>query len=70
MKSLWCTRKSIKHGFKIELVACVACTCKKRKICKPYAAVPLVDIAAANRESKRLGHDAAEDLPLFEATLK
>ncbi len=70
MKSLWCTRKSSTHGFKIELVACVACTCKKRKTCKPYAEVPLSEIAAANRESKRTGHNVAEDLPLFESMLK
>ncbi len=58
------------HGFKIELVACVACKCKKRKTCKPYAEVPLTEIAAANRESKRTGHKVAEDLPLFESMLK
>jgi len=70
MKSLWCTRKGISHGFHIELVACVACTCKKRKTCKPYADLPLTAIASANKESKRTGHGVAEDLPLFESAIK
>ena len=70
MKHIWCTRKGIRHGFKHDLVACVACSCKKRAKCKPYAEVPLIEIAAANRESKRTGHNVAEDLPLFELLLK
>jgi len=70
MKSIWCTRKGISHGFHIELVACVACQCKKRKTCRSYADVPLVEIAGANIESKRTGHGVAEDLPLFETLLK
>ncbi|MDX8388149.1 MAG: hypothetical protein R8M46_06400 [Ghiorsea sp.] len=70
MKLIWCTKKGLSHGFQNELVACVACVCKKRKTCKAYAEVPLKDIAAANRDSRKQGHDVAEDLPLFEAMLK
>jgi len=70
MKLIWCTKKGVAHGFQNELVACVACVCKKRKTCRPYAEVPLCEIAAANLESKKQGHAAAEDLPLFEALIK
>ena len=70
MKLIWCTKKGVAHGFQNELVACVACVCKKRKMCKAYAETPLQDIAAANRESKQHGHNVAENLPLFEAVLK
>jgi len=70
MNLIWCTKKGVAHGFQNELVACVACVCKRRKTCKPYAAVPLQEVAAANLESKKQGHAVAEDLPLFEALIK
>jgi hypothetical protein len=70
MRLIWCTRKGMSHGFQNELVACVACTCRKRKTCKMYAEVPLEEIAAANRDAKQAGYQSAEDLPLFEAALK
>ena len=70
MKHIWCTRKGIAHGFQNELVACVACACKKRKTCKPYAAISLTEIAAANKEAKANGYKVSEDLPLFESLLK
>jgi hypothetical protein len=70
MKHIWCTKKGIAHGFQNELVACVACVCKKRKDCKPYAAIPLTEIARANKEAKASGYQVSEDLPLFESMLK
>lgn len=69
MKHIWCTKKGLAHGFQNELVACVACVCKKRKSCKAYAEIPLEDIAEANRQSKAAGYGVAEDLPLFESML-
>jgi len=66
MRSLWCTRKGEAHGFKIELVACVAYHCKKRKGCRAYAGIPLAEVAEANREAREAGYTTAEDLSLFE----
>ena len=70
MKHIWCTRKGIARGFQNELVACVACACKKRKSCKAYAAISVTEIAAANQEAKAKGYKVYEDLPLFESLLE
>ena len=70
MSHIWCTRRGEGRGFKQELAACVACSCRKRKRCKAYAALSLEQIVSANQEAKANGHDVFEDYPLFETALK
>jgi len=70
MSLIWCTRKGKAHGFMNELVACVACDCRRRKDCAPYLDISLPDIAQANLEAKKTGHQVSEDLPLFESIIK
>jgi len=67
MSLIWCIRKGEARGFMNELVACVACDCRKRKLCTTYAEVPLPDLAQANIDAKNKGYQVSENLPLFEA---
>ncbi|TLS77270.1 hypothetical protein FE236_03765 [Mariprofundus erugo] len=67
MALIWCTRRGVGRGFSNELAACVACECRRRKQCAPYAALTLDQIAAANSEAKSNGHAVYESMPLFEA---
>lgn len=69
MSHIWCIRKGKNRGFKNDLVACVACHCRQRKQCRPYAALTLDQIVAANIEAKKNGYQVVEDFPLFEAAL-
>jgi len=66
---IWCIRRGTDKGFQNDLVACVACDCRKRKRCKPYAELALDEIVAANRQAKTHGHSVSDDFPLFEAAL-
>ncbi|MDQ6988509.1 MAG: hypothetical protein Q9M19_01405 [Mariprofundaceae bacterium] len=67
MSQIWCIRKGEARGFMNELVACVVCDCRKRKVCAAYAEIALPELAKANLEAKRTGYQVSEDLPLFEA---
>jgi len=70
MNLIWCIRKGKGRGFKNDLAACVSCSCRQRKHCKPYAETPLEDIAAANVEAKQNGHAVDMEFPLFESVRK
>ncbi len=70
MSLIWCTKKGVGRGFRNELVACVACHCRKRSRCKPYAELPMEAIVAANVEAKRSGYRVDEELPLFESAIE
>jgi len=70
MSLIWCIKKGAGRGFKNELVACVACQCRQRKCCKPYADLPMEQIINANVEAKKNGYQVVEDLPLFEAAFQ
>jgi len=69
MNLIWCIKNGQGRGFKNELVACVACHCRQRKRCKPYAELSLELIAAANIEAKKNGYQVVEDFPLFETAI-
>jgi len=66
MSLIWCTKHGEARGFQNQLTACVACHCRHRKSCKPYADMPLEEIAAAKLEASRNGHAIHVELPLFE----
>jgi len=70
MELIWCIRRGRDRGFKNELTACVACHCRFRKACKPYAELTMEQITAANIAARNQGHDVAEPLPLFEEGLQ
>jgi len=70
MSLIWCIKKGTGRGFKNELVACVACQCRQRKRCKPYAELSMEDIIAANVEAMENGYQVVESFPLFESVLK
>lgn len=70
MGLIWCLKHGQGRGFKNELAACVACECRHRKRCSSYAEVGLNEIAEANAEAKRNGHQVFEEFPLFEGSLK
>jgi len=70
MNLIWCTKKGKGRGFKNELVACVACQCRQRKHCKPYAELSMEQMIAANVEAKKNGYQVVEDFPLFESVLQ
>jgi len=70
MSLIWCIKKGKNRGFKNDLVACVACHCRQRKHCVPYAELPMEQIIAANIEAKKNGYPVVEDFPLFEAALQ
>ena len=67
MHRIWCVKKGVDRGFYNELEACVACHCRYRKRCQPYAELPLEQLADANAAAKRHGHAVHEEFPLFEA---
>jgi len=66
MSLIWCTKHGEARGFRNQLVACVACDCRHRRTCKPYANTPLEEIATAKLEASRNGHAVQVELPLFE----
>jgi len=70
MSRIWCFKHGKGRGFSNDLAACVACVCRHRKRCIPYAELSLEQIAQANAEAKRNGHEVVEDYPLFEARVK
>jgi len=70
MNLIWCTRKGVGRGFKNDLAACVSCQCRQRKHCKPYAETSLEEIASANVEAKKNGHQVDMEFPLFESSQK
>jgi hypothetical protein len=69
MSQIWCIRHGEARGFHNDLIACVACKCRRRKRCKAYACVQLEKIVSANVAAKRNGHAVFEDFPLFEMAL-
>ena len=69
MGLIWCVRRGIGKGFQNDLVACVACECRMRKRCKPYAALAMDEIVSANQKAKINGHSVHEEYPLFESIL-
>jgi len=70
MSRIWCFKHGKGRGFNNELAACVACACRHRKNCKPYAELPLEEIVQASAQAKQNGHDVVEEFPLFEALYK
>ena len=70
MSLIWCIRRGKDKGFKNDLVACVACNCRQRESCKPYAALSMEQIVAANCEAKQRGHQISGELPLFESAFR
>lgn len=70
MELIWCIRRGKDRGFRNELTACVACHCRFRKQCQPYAELTMDQITAANVSARNKGHEVAEPLPLFEAAMQ
>jgi len=70
MELIWCLKHGKARGFHNELPACIACNCRIRKRCKPYAETPVNLLLAATREANRNGHSATIGMPLFEITVE
>jgi len=66
MELIWCIKHGKNRGFQNELPACVACKCRIRKRCKPYADMPVNQLLEATREANQNGHQATINMPLFE----
>ncbi len=69
MSRIWCIRHGEARGFHNDLIACVACKCRRRKRCSAYADMSLEQIVSANVEAKRNGYTVFENFPLFEMAL-
>ncbi|MDQ6996543.1 MAG: hypothetical protein Q9M82_03665 [Mariprofundus sp.] len=70
MNLIWCIKKGKDRGFKNDLTACVACHCRQRKRCKPYADLSMEQLIAANLEARNNGYQVVESFPLFESALR
>ena len=70
MQRIWCVRRGESRGFYNDLIACVACDCRRRKRCAPYAALTAEQLAEANVAAKHHGHAVCEEMPLFEAAFR
>jgi len=70
MNLIWCIKKGKERGFKNEITACVACQCRQRKRCKPYAELSMQQLITANVEAKKNGYQVVESFPLFESVLQ
>jgi len=69
MNLIWCIRRGKDRGFMNELTACVACQCRQRKHCQPYAELSMEQITTANQQARANGYAVADSFPLFESTM-